>query len=88
MLPLVDSVVLNNNPRFAALYHDLTKNKLTAGGASTLDAKAAKESESLKDVGIVVIPGSRAQCQVMITISEPCAYATAPCLVQLLTSVR
>ncbi|RMY43467.1 hypothetical protein D0864_15840 [Hortaea werneckii] len=48
MLPLADTSVLGANPKFAALYRDLSSNKLNTDGTSKLDAKALKEREALE----------------------------------------
>ncbi|KAI6900525.1 hypothetical protein KC318_g601 [Hortaea werneckii] len=51
MLPLADTSILGANPKFAALYRDLSSNKLNADATSKLDAKALKEDESFeKDI--------------------------------------
>lgn len=50
MLPLADTSVLGANPKFAALYRDLSSNKLNTDGTSKLDAKALKEREALEKV--------------------------------------
>ncbi|KAI7353953.1 hypothetical protein KC354_g11296 [Hortaea werneckii] len=48
MLPLADTSLLGANPKFAALYRDLSSNKLNADATSKLDAKALKEHESFE----------------------------------------
>ena len=50
MLPLADTTILGANPKFAALYRDLSSNKLNADGTSKLDAKALKEHEAFEKV--------------------------------------
>lgn len=58
MLPPVDPNVLSANPKFEALYRDLTTNKLNEDGTSKLTAKAQKERESFasvsRDLGALV----------------------------------
>ena len=51
MLPLADTSILGANPKFAALYRDLSSNKLNADATSKLDAKALKEHEAFEKVG-------------------------------------
>ena len=50
MLPLADTSLLGANPKFAALYRDLSSNKLNADATSKLDAKALKEHEAFEKV--------------------------------------
>lgn len=55
MLPLADTSVLGANPKFAALYRDLSSNKLNTDGTSKLDAKALKEREAFEKVSSKIV---------------------------------
>ncbi|KAI6815763.1 hypothetical protein KC332_g2939 [Hortaea werneckii] len=62
MLPLADASVLGANPKFAALYRDLSSNKLNTDGTSKLDAKALKEREALqKDIQTAQVESAKRQ---------------------------
>jgi hypothetical protein len=50
MLPPVDPIIVASNPKFEALYRDLTTNKLNKDGSSRLDVKAQKERDTLREV--------------------------------------
>jgi hypothetical protein len=50
MLPPVDPTVVASNPKFEALYRDLTTNKLNKDGSSKLDVKAQRERDTLREV--------------------------------------
>ncbi|KAI7365538.1 hypothetical protein KC354_g4825 [Hortaea werneckii] len=62
MLPLADTTILGANPKFAALYRDLSSNKLNADGTSKLDAKALKEHEAFeKDIQAAQVKSAKRQ---------------------------
>ncbi|KAI7548613.1 hypothetical protein KC331_g4305 [Hortaea werneckii] len=62
MLPLADTSLLGANPKFAALYRDLSSNKLNADATSKLDAKALKEHESFeKDIQTTQVESAKRQ---------------------------
>lgn len=50
MSPPVDPEVLSANPKFDALYRDLSGNKLNADSTTKLDAKVLKERDAFSEV--------------------------------------
>ncbi|KAI7325205.1 hypothetical protein KC326_g826 [Hortaea werneckii] len=62
MLPLADTSILGANPKFAAIYRDLSSNKLNADATSKLDAKALKEHEAFeKDIQTAQVQSAKRQ---------------------------
>lgn len=50
MLPPIEPETASSNPKFDALYRDLSSNKLNADGTTKVDANAQKERDAFSEV--------------------------------------